>query len=111
MTSASDATHTYTERERERGYLNKQSVQEDPRDRGDAGSDDVEVERLKDLTHLDHGVPLLVARDANNQSRITHLTNSKLHHTHPHQRKRGKKLINNIFKKSVSPSHASPLAL
>lgn len=89
MTSAGDAALTHGKREnggeeeRERGerYLNKQGMQEAPGDRGDVGCDDFEVERLKNLTHPDHGVPLPIASDAYDQCLLTHFTNFKLQTT------------------------------
>lgn len=76
-------SHTTQWKNRQREYLDEQSVQQVFGDTGDVGCDHFEVEKLKKLAHLDHGVSLFVAGDAHNHRFLAHFIHSELRATPP----------------------------
>lgn len=59
-------------------HLDEQSMQEAAGDAGDAGRDDLELEGLKELAELDHGVSIFVAGDADHHRLLPHFAHCEL---------------------------------
>lgn len=53
-------------------------MQEAAGEAGDAGRDDLEVEGLKELAELDHGVSIFVAGDADHHRLLPHFVHCEL---------------------------------